>query len=49
MVGVGAPFYSALYGMNYRLPNVTLIVAVGIHSVEGGVKLCTNHDIVKYA
>ena len=27
------PFYNALYGINYRLPNVTFIVEVGIYSV----------------
>ena len=44
-------FYNALYGINYRLPNITWIVVVGIHSVvrvvKGGavmilpVKTCT--------
>ena len=31
----GATFYNVLYGINYRLPNVTQIVAVCIYSVEG--------------
>ena len=35
---VAPPFYNAIYGINYRLPNVTQIVAVGIYSTEGIVK-----------
>ena len=31
-------FYNALYGINYRLPNITWIVVVGIHSVVRVVK-----------
>ena len=38
---VGAPFYNALYGINFRLLNVTYIVAVAIYSVEGVVKIHT--------
>ena len=26
-------FYNALYGINYRLPNVTYIVTLGVYSV----------------
>ena len=35
---VAPPFYNALYGINYRLPNVTYIIAVGIYSVVRVVK-----------
>ena len=41
------PFHNTLYRINYRLPNVTSIVAVGIYSVEGVVKQGSNHDIAK--
>ena len=30
---VALPFYKVLYGINYRLPNITYIIAVGIYSV----------------
>ena len=45
---VGAQFYSALYGITYRLPNVTYIVAVGIYSAEGVVKRGTNKPYIKH-
>ena len=35
---VAPPFYNAIYGINYRLPNVTSIVAVSIYSVVHVVK-----------
>ena len=31
---VAPPFYNILYGINYRLLNITYIVAVGIHVVK---------------
>ena len=44
---VAPPFYNALYGINYRLPNVTSIAAVGIYSVVHVVKWGSNHDIAR--
>ena len=38
-------FYSALCGINYRLPNVTWIIAVDIYSVARVVKRRSNQDI----
>ena len=35
---VAPPFYNTLYGINYRLPNITYIVAVGMYSVVHVVK-----------
>ena len=46
---VAPPFYNynALYGISYRLPNVTWTVAVGVHYVVRVVKWGSNHDIAK--
>ena len=44
---VAPTFYNTLYGINYRLPNVTSIVAVGIYSVAGVVERGSNHDLDK--
>ena len=35
---VAPQFYNALFGISYRLPNVTYIVAVGVYSVVRVVK-----------
>ena len=48
-VFMAAPsFYNTLYGINYRLLNVTYIVAVGIYAIVLVVKWGSNHDIAVF-
>ena len=48
IIMIDPAFYNTLSRINYRLPKVTYIVAVGIYSGERVVKLGSNHDIAQF-